>query len=181
MSTTEDPEEEILSDLYIDLVQKLSDIGIKIPISSYEKLHKILKLYLYRARYEGDRTMKSAILATLLLAIAGCAAQQQPTSSDTIKQIVIDCSKAGLKQGIDELAPVLKAIIDGTAVEWRKMLSGIAKELGTDAVACTLARLAPPLGATGTTSAKAAGASPQGQARARSFMADQGWVTQGTQ
>ena len=123
--------------------------------------------------------MKKIVIAVFAFCFIGCAAQRR--DAEEAKQVAIECGRAELQQGVQDLLPVVLAVLNGDSVDWVKMLEGLATEMGEDALACTLNKLAAshPEGVTARmTKQTDEPVSAPAKAKAQVFMGQKGWVVQ---
>ncbi len=124
---------------------------------------------------------KIAIALVLALGFIGCAAQKR--DAEEAKQVAIECGRVELQEAVQDLLPVVLAVLNGDSPDWARMLEGLATEMGEDALACTLNRLAashPEDGTVARMTAKRAEASvsESGKAKAQVFIGEKGWAYQ---
>lgn len=124
----------------------------------------------------------------LMVVLAVSVGSQTACSSlsrtgEKVKDVAVDCATEVVKTNVEQLWPVVQAVLVGAAPDWRKMLVGLMKEFGRDAVACALRETTiifqSKVSAAGQEPSPDSQAAMSGLTKARTFIDEQKWFYAG--
>ncbi len=121
----------------------------------------------------------AALFCVLSSAIPVSSCAWLSSTGSKVEEVVIDCAIQSVKDVAIQILPVVVAILTGNSPDWRKMLEGLAKEMGRDVVACALneaaIELQAKIPATGPDGTSVTAEAMQGTQKARTYLGEKKW------